>query len=173
MKTVPLGGSKAAGRVALVDDADYDLVIPHRWTVREIIQPGKPAIGPYALGAIKRDGRWRTVLMHSLITGWPRVDHEDHNGLNNQRYNLRDVTHGQNMMNRKPNAGNSSRYKGVGWAAYAGKWRAGIRADGRRISLGLYTSEEDAALAYDAAARIYHGEFAYLNFPDKPESQAS
>lgn len=163
MRTVPLYGAKARGRVALVDDADYELVMRHRWNVREVIQPGKPTIGPYALGSIKR----RSVFMHKLITGWPRTDHEDHDGLNNQRYNLRQVTHGQNMMNRLPNANHSSQYKGVKWeGGRTQKWRADIRANGRRIYLGVYTSEVDAALAYDAAARIEHGEFAHLNFPD-------
>jgi hypothetical protein len=46
------------------------------------------------------------------------------------------------------------------------RWRARIRVNGKRISLGLFKDEIEAAKAYDRAARKYHGEFASLNFPD-------
>jgi hypothetical protein len=35
VKTVPLHGKIAAGRVALVDDGDYELVVQHRWNAKE------------------------------------------------------------------------------------------------------------------------------------------
>ena len=55
-------------------------------------------------------------------------------------------------------------YKGVvrsrnGWVARIGHERE-VRY------LGYFATEEDAARAYDAAARELRGEFARLNFPD-------
>jgi hypothetical protein len=169
VKTVPLHGSKARGRVALVDDEDYGLVMQHRFTVSETIKAGRPPIGPYAVTNIRRpEGGWRTRSMHKMITGWPRTDHADHDGLNNQRSNLRRCSPGENMYNRLPNAGAASPYKGVTRNKGRGNpWRAMIRSEGQRVSLGLFASEIEAALAYDDAARIKHGEFARLNFPDQ------
>lgn len=164
MRTIPLGGALAAGRVALVDDEDYELVSRHSWCVWVRRQPGKNS-GPYAVTGIPAGGTFRNIRMHKLITGWPQTDHKDHDGLNNQRSNLRPATQSQNQGNQRPQAGRSSRYKGVGWLTGQRKWRAYIKIDGKSIHLGLFTSEEDAARAYDFAAIAAWGEFACLNFP--------
>jgi AP2 domain len=44
------------------------------------------------------------------------------------------------------------------------KWRAVISSEGRQICLGQFGTKEEAAHAYDEAAKKYHGEFAYVNF---------
>lgn len=168
MKTVPLGGAKAAGRVAFVDDGDYDLVMQHRWHVRETQRPGRRPLGPYAITNVTRvDGSRTTLFMHNLIMGATRIDHADGNGLNNQRTNLRPASNGQNMHNRQGNLGHSSRYKGVTWNKRRRGWIARITLDGNRHQLGCFATEEDAARAYDAAAVIAFGEFARLNNPDR------
>ena len=171
MKTVPLHGKKAAGRVALVDDEDYDLVMQFRWYVLEPIRHGHTG-GPYA---IARTGHGRKnnpmVLMHKLLTGWPQTDHRNHDGLDNQRSNLRPATNLQNHANeRKPlsygGKPTSSRYKGVSWAPRQRRWVARIRVgNGKRLNLGSFKSEIDAARAYDEAALAASGEYACLNFP--------
>ena len=48
-----------------------------------------------------------------------------------------------------------------------GKWQAGIRTDGGTVFLGLYADEEQAAVAYDAAAKYIVGDDAILNFADR------
>jgi hypothetical protein len=164
LKTVPLHGKKAAGRVVRVDDGDYDLVMACRWNVLEQDRPGHWPLGPYATTNLPDYGT--TMLMHRLITGWPRTDHVDHDGLNNQRYNLRPWAGGQNLQNARKRAGASSSFKGVSWDRLSGKWLARICVDKHQRNLGRYDSETDAALVYDAAAREAFGEFALLNFPD-------
>lgn len=161
MKVIPLHGEKAAGRVALVDDADYRLVMAYRWYVFEDPRAG----GPYAQANTRRsDGVRTTIKMHKLITGRPQTDHKDHDGLNNQRWNLRDCNQHGNQANERKGAGCSSRFKGVTWNKQARKWQAQIKVHGRNRYLGLHVIEEDAARAYDTAAREAFGEFAWLNF---------
>jgi hypothetical protein len=58
-----------------------------------------------------------------------------------------------------------SMYKGVAWNPPSKKWVVFIRRDGHSTYLGSFTKEEDAAWAYDVAAKKYHGEYASLNFP--------
>ena len=160
MKEVPLSGKKARGRVALVDDEDWDLVSRFSWWVVEDAERGA---GPYACATV--EGR-RQEYMHKLLADAPGgVDHVDGNGLNNQRRNLRPANQSQNNMNARKQAGRSSRYKGVHRVKRTGKWQAYINLKGKRRNLGTFATEEEAAGAYDAAARELFGEFARLNLP--------
>jgi hypothetical protein len=101
-----------------------------------------------------------------LFPAAKEVDHWDGSGLNNRRYNLRDVTRIQNQMNQKKKRGGSSRFKGVSRRKNAKKWAARIVVNDKRLWLGVFASETKAAKAYDAAAKKYFGEFARLNFPE-------
>lgn len=94
----------------------------------------------------------------------PYVDHIDMNPVNNHVSNLRWCTNSQNMRNTRPLANSTSRFKGVCWDKSRSKWRAQIKIDGKHRNLGQFENEEDAARAYDTAARELHGEFARLNF---------
>lgn len=96
---------------------------------------------------------------------WPDqfIDHIDMDPANNRIENLRLATKRQNGCNRKP-IKHSSKYLGVGWHKAAGKWKAAISVNGKVMYLGVFGNEEDAAKAYDRAAKEKHGEFARLNF---------
>jgi len=170
VKEIQLHGKVAAGRVALIDDEDLDLVSQYRWHCQEGSPgPGLRNIGPYARVSqySYQGGRkvMNSLFMHGLILGVKYVDHIDHDGLNNQRSNLRPTDTALNNYNQRPRIGTSSRFKGVCWNRFLGKWQAGIKLNGHSIHLGLFVSEEEAALAYDTAALDAYGDHAYLNLP--------
>lgn len=162
MKIIPLSGEKAAGRVALIDDDDYEPVMPYRWRIWERQRPGCRIDGPYAVAYCRRDGRPSLLFMHALLTGWPLTDHRNGDGLDNQRSNLRPATPAQNNHNQRPRINHSSRYKGVTWHKQCHKWQAAIKVSGKNHYLGIFVSEEDAAAAYTAAALKMQGEYAYI-----------
>jgi len=165
MMTVPLGGKRAAGRVALVDDQDWELDSQYRWHIFEVIRAGRNN-GPYAVTTIRLpDGKRCALYMHNLVMGRLGVDHQNHDGLDNQRANLRPATRDQNMHNLRSRIASSSSFKGVSWDRGNRKWKAQIVIGGRKRHLGLFAAGDDAARAYDAAALAAWGEYAWLNFP--------
>ena len=91
------------------------------------------------------------------------VDHANHDKLDNSVGNLRSVTHSQNCMNRLSRKNSSSKYLGVNWIMMTNKWKSLIRVDGLQLHLGCFTSETEAAQAYNLAAAKHFGEFANLN----------
>ena len=78
--------------------------------------------------------------------------------------NLRIVSRSQNLTNQSIRSTNTSGYKGVSWQKNAGKWKAQVVSKGKTRYLGLFTTPEAAASAYDEVAKELHGEFARLNF---------
>lgn len=120
----------------------------------------------YAVRYVGPHGRQKPLYMHRIVFGAEdgvKVDHQDRNGLNNRRGNLRAATTSQNNSNsyRPPNR---SGFRGV--VNHDGRWRAQIRHEGHRHYLGFFDTPEQAARAYDAAAARFHGEFATLNFQE-------
>lgn len=94
-----------------------------------------------------------------------RVDHINGDTLDNRKCNLRIATPGQNAKNmlRPTSPGKSSQFKGVTWDRSSRRWAAKIKSDGEVHDLGRFALEEDAARAYDEAAKRLHGEFAKTN----------
>ena len=159
---IPIHGALANGASALIDSEYLDLVQSFRWTA---IRAKSKYGGFYA----RTDKPF--LAMHRLIMGVndPNilVDHENHNGLDNRKENLRLITPKENMWNARPKIGGSSSYKGVTWHKHKRRWNARIYFNNKMIQLGYYKSEQDAGSAYDAAARELFGEYACLNFPDR------
>ena len=96
----------------------------------------------------------------------PFVDHINGNRSDNRIENLRWCTSFENSCNKKKQENTSSSFKGVSWDKSRDKWMSYVFVDKRMKFLGYFTDEEDAARAYDKAAREHYGEYAKLNFPD-------
>jgi hypothetical protein len=91
-----------------------------------------------------------------------QLDHIDCDRSNNRIANLRDATPSQNHANTKRSSTNTSGFKGVSANGSSGKnpWTACIRINKKSTHLGCYKTKEEAALAYEKAAKEYFGDFA-------------
>jgi len=164
------------GYYTKVNDEDFELLNQYKWCVittdnLRYAQRMTP----------KFNGKRISLKMHRVILNLtnPNIhtDHKDHDGLNNQRFNLRICTASQNAKNRRPFG--TSKYLGVSLHISTAKqtnkngelviyksrprWVAHIKTENGYKHLGLFDNEIDAAKAYDEAAIIHHGEFANLN----------
>ena len=140
------------GKVAIVDDEDY---------------PAITALGSWCFNcgyAVRAGG----VRMHRVVVGAPhgmQVDHVNGDTLDNRRSNLRLCDSAGNQANRKRVRG-VPKFKGVGWQrrkSGTGFWKAAIVHLGRTYYLGAYSTDIEAAAAYNAKAVELFGEFAHLN----------
>lgn len=160
MKEIPL----TKGRIAIVDDEDYDQLMKHSWYAR-VKQSGKA----YAIRNIQVNKHAKPMPMHVQLMTPPDgmiVDHIDGNTLNNTRANLRIVTWKENCFNKRPQKTQLySKFKGVTYHKADGYWWARITANSKTHSLGYFKTETEAAMAYDAASVEIHGEFGFKNFP--------
>lgn len=152
MMRIPL----SQGQHSIVDKEDYAAMSNRTWVA---------AWNPSAKGfyAVSTSGG-QTTYMHRAILGVtdPRVkvDHRNHNTLDNRRQNLRACTQSQNCANRRgPQLNGTSGYRGVSWNKREARWTARIGVNGRRINLGYFSTVPAAAAAYRAANKKHHGDF--------------
>jgi hypothetical protein len=150
----------ACGDVALIDAADSAILDDWRWAWR------KDSRGYVSSTKATGGGRCKPVRLHRLLLDFPAsaIDHANGNKLDNRRCNLRICTNAQNQANRDP-LPHSSRFKGVTVRKSTGRFEAQIWNNYKRIWIGTFANEQDAARAYDAAAIEHFGEFARTNFP--------
>lgn len=163
MKKIPLSN----GGFTLVDEKHFRRLNAYKWAWKK----SRQSRTKYVFRKVWTGSQTLSIYMHREIMGAKRgekVDHEDHDGLNNQEVNLRKCTHQNNCCNqRKQVRPTSSRYKGVARVpprVHKSKpWMAQIHHRGKRYSLGYFADEADAAITYNVAAQLFFGKFACLN----------
>lgn len=143
--------------------------VPHEVIVDEEMRPAVECFTWH----VGKNGYVRTargLVLHLLVFGLgpgkPDVDHINGNRLDNRKANLRCATRTQNNANAVPKSHSKQPFKGVRRAGT--RWSARLRMNGREFYLGRFDTAEDAARAYDAAARTHFGRFARLNFGGAP-----
>lgn len=152
-KEIPL----TRGRVALVDDEDFDELSKYSWYCS---RSGYAARDERNLA--RTEGA--VVYMHKqLVQSDDKVDHINRNKIDNRKENLRPATNAENLSNRPMQVNNRSGYKGVSWSKVSGKWASEITVKGKKYYLGLFDDKHDAARMYNFWALDLLGEFAFLN----------
>lgn len=159
MKRMDISTKKNSNTYVMVDDDLFDYLNQWKWHKN------------YDGYAVRREskrveGKRKCIFMHRVIVGTPIgkvTDHINHNRLDNQGNNLRICTVSQNCMHKTKSARKGSRYKGVYWRKSRKHWMVYITAKGRNLYMGSSKSEVVAAEIYNKSAKLYFGEFAYLN----------
>jgi hypothetical protein len=141
----------------IIDKDDYEKVFPYCWAI------GKD--GYWGTTVFNEDGSKFTLKLHQLImgtSGRKRVpDHEDRDGSNNRKNNLRIASCRQNAINRSLSPLNTSGITGVEWRKSENKWCAKINKEkGKQRIIGRFNTKEEAIKARLEAEKEYYGEFA-------------
>lgn len=144
------------GQTAFIDKDNFDTVKDYGWYAYY------DKIGKTFYAVSRTHGT--KIKMHRLIlnaTEEQKVDHTDHNGLNNRKNNIRLCTQSQNCMNKRVQSNNTSGYKGVSFHRGKNKYQAMIMVNRKQIYIGSFLTALEASEAYQKEAKKLHGEFFY------------
>lgn len=159
MSRIPL----SRGLFAIVDKEDEGWLSQWKWSANA----RRGGRGFNACRRVYKDGGQSLVYMHRVITECPdglEVDHINGDPLDNRRENLRVCTHKTNTHGYLPPVGRS-RYRGVSWHKSWKRWIVRIVVGKERLPLGGFTSQEEAARAFDRAVIKHRDSLAFTNFP--------
>lgn len=150
------------GAQSLVDDDIAEDLGRYKWSL---------STHGYVCRAVTIKGKMYQFLLHRVIINalpGQLLDHANRDRLDNRRDNLRFASYSQNNTNRSSRKTGTSQYLGVHWDSARGKWYAGAYelSTHRKLNLGRYSDEVEAAKAYDRYAKANYGEFAKLNFQE-------
>lgn len=157
-KIIKLNSEKYPGYECIVDDEDYDMLMQYNWYPAVNSKNNTVYVDSRIKNTHIRIHRFIMLLYGHDIEN-KLIDHQDQNGLNNQKENLRICNHMKNAQNGKKHKDGLCVYKGISLAKNAKKYRAKIT----NIHIGYFDTEKEAALAYNKKAIELFGEYASLN----------
>jgi len=145
------------GQFATVDVKDYPVASKYRWYAWW----SKDTKSYYAIRKVRLPvGRYKAIPMVNDITGKTRIDHINHDTLDNRRINLRPSNRSEQQCNRRRYKNNTTGFKGVTQNSKTGRFLAGITKNYIHMHLGTFATAEDAYAAYCVAAKELHRDFA-------------
>lgn len=150
------------GKLVEFDDYDYHVLREHNLFIAS-------RSNVVMVVFVSKNGNKTSAPVAKLLLGVEGnyiIHYKDGNTLNLKRDNLEAIQHQvAHFKQKKPNPETAtSKYKGVSWNKFAKKWSASIKLDYQKKHLGYFKCEEDAALAYNAAAiELFGKEYAQLN----------
>jgi hypothetical protein len=101
------------------------------------------------------------IYLHRLLTRCPRgliVDHENFNGLDCRRTNLRICGYSFNGLHQRRGHANKFGMRGVWYDKRGGRYRATVGLKGKRVYLGSFNTAELAGKAVvDALPKLMEG----------------
>ncbi len=152
------------GFVTTVEERDYERLSQHKWRVcmNNGLNYAKRDKPKDENGKRSIEYMHREILIVKLgrpLTKKEMTDHINKDGLDNRRANLRVCSPRESTVHTGSRRGSSSQYKGVSWNKNRQKWEAKITYRGKRIFLGYFTDEKEAARAYDKMAKKLHRRF--------------
>lgn len=106
------------------------------------------------------------IKLHRFLLSPPdhmQVDHINGNKYDNRKSNLRICTQSENRCNIGTYSNSTTGYKGIRFNKKNSRYYVRLQVNGRRRELGSFTQLRAAVIAYNEAARKYHGEFAFIN----------
>lgn len=149
-----------------VDDEDYYWLSQWNWCTAKI--KNKVYVRRSKKKGVLKSGVKYEVFLHRVVMKCTDsnlvVDHIDNNSLNNKKSNLRICTKAENNRNTSSHKNSTSKYLGVTYDKTRKKWNAQLMVNGKRVLTKRYTTEIEAAKAYDIAAAEHAGQYANLNF---------
>lgn len=167
------------GYSTLIDLQDLGRTLKYRWHAYESLRRDGTLRTVYAKGTVlDGTGSNKSTPLHRYIldaTKDKQVDHISCDGLDNRRSNLRSVRPQLNSFNRRHRNNSKSPYKGVSYLATmkeGRQWKAVITVERKPWLIGYFSTPEEAAGAYDTAARRFFQKYARLNFPQEGEQSA-
>lgn len=144
------------GKVAWVDDCDYEYLNQWKW---HTLYNGNTFYA--ARKSSRKQGKRKTIYLHQVLSkrlGFDidlTVDHINQDGLDNRRCKIREATPKHQVENRGLQKNNTSGHKGVRWHKRDSKWEAYIGNNGKLINLGYFDTLEDALAIRKQAEEKY------------------
>ena len=150
----------SSGETCLIDGEDLERVNRYTWRLEHFNRKS------YVRCSISKNGKVTKARLHRFILGAKPgdvVDHKNGDTLDNRKSNLRYCTLSESAKNRVKNKTSKNKYKGVRKEPHCSRWSAFISIDSKKTYLGIFKTEEDAAKAYNIAAKKNYKQYAKLN----------